>query len=105
MAGRGGAALPGRKELGRSALEGCPPRAGCGKERAVTGDDTRSTKASGAALTLYGPTRRGRGGAGVGGASHPVGPASRPDNLPGRVLSRRRASLVGPLGTPRPPPG
>lgn len=81
---RGGAALPDRKALGSAALEGCPPQAGCGKEQAVTGDDTHSTKASGAALTLYGPARRGwggvgLGGAGLGGASHPVGPASWPD--------------------------
>lgn len=77
--GDGGAArlFPAGMRWGARPWKGAPRRPA--KEQAVTGDDTRSGKASGAALTLYGPARRGRGGAGVGGASHPVGPAARPD--------------------------
>lgn len=55
--GDGGAArlFPAGMRWGARPWKGAPRRPA--KEQAVTGDDTRSGKASGAALTLYGPAR------------------------------------------------
>lgn len=54
-------ALPGRRALGGAALEGCPPRAGCGAGRTQVTADSPLGRAA-AVLTLYGQARRGGAG-------------------------------------------